>query len=63
MLLPQFKSNPLSDWQLRIPKIGKVQINLHRPIPEGFVIKQVRVVKKAMGLVCGDSYSIGYRAT
>ena len=35
--------------QLRIPKIGKVQINLHRPIPEGFVIKQVRVVKKAIG--------------
>ena len=49
MLFPQFKSNPLSDWQLRIPKIGGVQINLHRPIPEGFVIKQVRVVKKAMG--------------
>ncbi len=24
-----------------------VQINLHRPIPEGFVVKQVRVLKKA----------------
>ena len=49
MLFPQFKANPLSDWQIQIPKVGKVQINLHRPIPEGFVIKQVRVVKKAMG--------------
>ncbi len=29
--------------------MGKVQINLHRPIPLAFVIKQVRVVKKAMG--------------
>ncbi|MDJ0573818.1 MAG: transposase [Xenococcaceae cyanobacterium MO_234.B1] len=48
ILFPQFKSNPLSDWQLQLPKLGKVQINLHRPIPEGFVIKQVRVVKKAM---------------
>ena len=49
MLFPQFKTNPLSDWTIQLPKLGKVQINLHRPIPDGFVIKQVRVVKKAMG--------------
>jgi putative transposase len=49
MLFPQFKSNPLSDWTIQLPKLGKVQINLHRPIPEGFVVKQVRVVKKAVG--------------
>ena len=34
---------------IQLPKLGKVQINLHRPIPEGFVVKQVRVVKKAIG--------------
>ena len=49
MLFPQFKSNPLSDWQIQLPKLGKVQINLHRSIPDGFVIKQVRVIKKAVG--------------
>ena len=49
ILFPQFKTNPLTDWQIRLPKLGKVPINLHRPIPVGFVIKQVRVVKKAMG--------------
>ncbi len=49
MLFPQFKSNPLSDWTIQLPKLGKVQINLHRSIPDGFVIKQVRVVKKAVG--------------
>ncbi len=49
ILFPQFKTNPLSDWQIQLPKLGRVQINLHRPIPEGFVIKQVRVVKKAIG--------------
>ena len=49
ILFPQFKTNPLTGLQIRLPKIGKVQIKLHRPIPEGFVIKQVRVVKKAMG--------------
>jgi putative transposase len=49
ILFPQFKSNPLTGWQIQLPKLGKVPINLHRPIPEGFVIKQVRVVKKAVG--------------
>ena len=49
MLFPQFKTNPLSDWQIQLPKLGKVRINLHRPIPDRFVIKQVRVVKKAVG--------------
>ncbi len=49
ILFPQFKSNPLTGWQIQLPKLGKVQINLHRPIPEGFVIKQVRAIKKAMG--------------
>ncbi len=56
LLFPQFKTNPLmgslrapSVGQIQLPKLGKVQINLHRPIPVGFVIKQVRVVKKAVG--------------
>ncbi|MDJ0746025.1 MAG: transposase [Xenococcaceae cyanobacterium MO_167.B27] len=49
ILFPQFRSNPLSDWQIKLPKLGRVQINLHRPIPEGFVLKQVRVIKKAKG--------------
>lgn len=49
ILFPQFKSNPLTRWQIQLPKLGKVQINLHRPIPDGFVIKQARVVKKAVG--------------
>jgi putative transposase len=49
LLFPQFKTNPLTGWQIQLPKLGKVQINQHRPIPDGFVIKQVRVVKKAVG--------------
>ncbi len=47
MLFPQFKSNPITDWQIQIPKVGKMPINLHRPIPESFVVKQVRVLTKA----------------
>lgn len=49
LLFPQFKTNPLTGWQIKLPKLGDVVINLHRPIPEGFVVKQVRVIKKAKG--------------
>jgi putative transposase len=49
ILFPQFKVNPITGWQIKLPKLLKVQINLHRPIPDGFVVKQVRVIKKAMG--------------
>ncbi|MDY7012461.1 MAG: transposase [Cyanobacteriota bacterium] len=49
LLFPQFKTNPLTDFHISLPKLKKVPINLHRPIPEGFVVKQVRVVKKAVG--------------
>lgn len=49
ILFPQFRTNPITGWQIKLPKLKNVQINLHRPIPEGFVVKQVRIVKKAMG--------------
>ncbi len=59
ILFPQFSSNPITGYsaapasaslrQIKLPKLGKVQINLHRPIPEGFAVKQVRILKKAMG--------------
>ncbi|MGB7441255.1 MAG: transposase [Coleofasciculaceae cyanobacterium] len=36
-------------WQIKLPKLGSIPINLHRPIPDGFVVKQARVLKKAVG--------------
>ncbi|WP_241537530.1 RNA-guided endonuclease InsQ/TnpB family protein [Cyanobacterium aponinum] len=47
MVFPQFKTNPIIGNQIKLPKIGDIKINLHRPIPEGFVVKQVQVVNKA----------------
>ncbi|NEN90760.1 MAG: transposase [Okeania sp. SIO3H1] len=47
MLFPQFKTNPITGRQISLPKIGIIPINLHRPIPEGFVVKQARVLRKA----------------
>lgn len=49
LLFPQFSTNPVTGWQIKLPKIGTVRINLHRSLPDGFVVKQVRVVRKASG--------------
>ncbi len=48
-VFPQFKANPVPGWQIKLPKIGAVRINLHRPLPDGFEVKQVRVICKASG--------------
>ena len=47
LLFPQFKKNPITGFHIELPKIGAIPINLHRPIPEDFVVKQVRIIKKA----------------
>jgi putative transposase len=47
LLFPQFKENPVTDFHLKLPKLGAIPINLHRPIPFGFVVKQVRILRKA----------------
>ena len=47
ILFPQVKANCLTGWQITLPKIGSIPINLHRPIPDGFAIKQVRIIKRA----------------
>jgi putative transposase len=46
-LFPQFAENPITGHSIKLPKIGLVTINQHRPIPEGFVVKQVRVLSRA----------------
>lgn len=45
-VFPQFKDNPVTGYHIKLPKIGLVPINVHRPIPDGFVVKQVRVLSK-----------------
>ncbi len=48
-VFPQFKDNPIDGFTIKLPKIGEVPINLHRPIPEGFKVKQVRVLSRVRG--------------
>ncbi len=47
LLFPQFKENPLTNLHIKLPKIGAIPINLHRPIPSRFTVKQVRIIRKA----------------
>ena len=47
LLFPQFKKSPIVGTHIELPKLGLTKINLHRPIPDGFEIKQVRIVRKA----------------
>jgi putative transposase len=47
LLFPQFKENPVTNLHVKLPKIGAIPINLHRPIPTGFAVKQVRILRKA----------------
>lgn len=48
-LFPQFKESPVTGEGLQLPKLGWVRMRLHRPIPEGFEIRQVRIVRRASG--------------
>jgi putative transposase len=47
LVFPQFKQNPVQGGHIALPKLGLIPINLHRPIPNGFVVKQVRIINKA----------------
>jgi putative transposase len=47
LLFPQFKENPVTNLHIKLPKIGAIPIKMHRPIPTGFVVKQVRILRKA----------------
>ncbi|MEH2272287.1 MAG: transposase [Nostoc sp.] len=47
LLFPQFKESPVVGNHIALPKIGIIPINLHRPIPNGFVVKQVRIINSS----------------
>lgn len=48
-LYPQIKEGCLEGNLINLPMFGKVKVNLHRPIPDGFKIKTASITKKADG--------------
>jgi putative transposase len=48
-VFPKVKETCIEGNQIDLPKIGKVRFFKSRSLPEGFVVKQVRVLKRASG--------------
>jgi len=48
-LYPQPNTQPVQDGMVDLPKIGRVKMRMSRPLPDGFEVKQIRVVRKASG--------------
>lgn len=46
---PGWEIRPGSEGWVKLPQIGIVQMRLSRPIPEGFKVKQARVIRRASG--------------
>jgi putative transposase len=48
-IFPQLGKNPINGNLLKLPQLGQIRLRLSRPIPEGFEIKQARIVRRASG--------------
>jgi len=48
-VFPQFKTNPCKQEGIKLPELGLVEWRMSRSIPDGFEIKQARIVRKASG--------------
>jgi len=48
-LFPQIDSNIIEGNIIKLPKLGEIRFRKSREIPEGFLPKQVRVIKKPSG--------------
>ena len=48
-VFPQLKEEVFKGNQVKLPQLGWVRFHQSRPIPEGFAVKQARVVRRATG--------------
>jgi putative transposase len=48
-VFPQLGKEVIKNKRVKLPQLGWVKFRLSRPIPDGFVIKQARIVRKASG--------------
>ena len=48
-VFPQLNKNPISVKSIKLPGLKEVRWRMSRPIPDGFVPKQARIVRKASG--------------
>ncbi|UCJ11866.1 MAG: transposase [Phormidium sp. PBR-2020] len=48
-VFPQLGKEPINDDAIKFPKFGWIKWRQSRPVPEGFEVKQARIVRKASG--------------
>ena len=48
-VFPQLGKLPLGDGFVKLPSLGAIKIHQSRPYPDGFDVKQARIVKRASG--------------
>ena len=48
-VFPQLNKNPISDRAIKLPGLKEVKWRMSRPVPDGFIPKQARIVRKASG--------------
>lgn len=48
-VFPQMLKNCVSDYGIKLPQLGLVKVRWSREIPDWFVVKQARIVRKASG--------------
>jgi putative transposase len=46
-MFPQLGKNPIRQGRIKLPCIGLVRFRQSRPVPDGFNVKQARIVKRA----------------
>lgn len=56
---PAVKQSAVESGRVKLPKIGWVKMRMSRPLPEGFTLKQMRVVKRASGYFVMLTYQLG----
>ena len=48
-VFPQLNKNPIAKKSIKLPGLKEVKWRMSRPIPDGFIPKQARIVRKASG--------------
>lgn len=56
---PDVKQSAVESGRVKLPKIGWVKMRMSRPLPEGFILKQMRVVKRSSGFFVMLTYQLG----
>jgi putative transposase len=57
-VFPAVKDAAVENGKVNLPKIGWVRMKMSRPTPDGFLLKQIRVVKRASGYFVMLTYQL-----